>query len=109
MVDWRRSTAVALVSIALFAIGQLAIPVSRLGRPYVPERFAWQMFSNVPISVEFVVETSSGREEVDPGRYLVQDRADLDLTRWMPSHLCDVVSDAVRVTWDDGELECSTG
>ncbi len=106
MADWRRSPVVALVAICLFAVVQLTIPTSRLGPPHIPERFAWQMFSNVPDSTGFEVETPSGTEEVEIGRYLAQERADLDLTDSLPEHLCDVVPEAIRVTWESGDLEC---
>lgn len=106
MGEWRRSSAVALVAICLFAMVQFTIPTTRLGPPHVPERFAWQMFSNVPDPTDFEVETASGTEEVDVGHYLAQERADLDLTDSLPKHLCEVVPDAIRITWESGELEC---
>ncbi|MFP3881064.1 MAG: hypothetical protein ACLFWH_01955 [Actinomycetota bacterium] len=106
MGEWRRSSVVALVAICLFAVVQFTIPMSRLGPPHVPERFAWQMFSNVPNSPMFEVETASGTEEVDVGRYLAQERADLDLTDSLPEHLCEAAPEAIRVTWEKGEHKC---
>jgi len=64
------------------------------------------MFSNVTDPPDFEVETASGTEEVEIGRYLAQERADLDLTGSLPEHLCEAVPEAIRVTWETGELEC---
>jgi hypothetical protein len=33
-------------------------------------------------------------------------RGDVDIVALLPPHLCNVVSGAVRVTWDSGEHEC---
>ena len=109
MHDWRRSPRIALVATALILAVQVAIPALRVGPTDTPQRWAWQMFSKPPYSVEFTIETAQGAEVADLEMYSPHPRGDLDLTEAMPAHLCEVRSDAIRITWDEGDFECPSG
>lgn len=92
--------------IAIFLVVQLAIPISRLSPPETAHRWAWQMFSRTPHSIQFVIHTPTDTTDVELHEYMAQVRGDIDLTEVLPPHLCAVSEDAVKVTWDSGELEC---
>jgi len=104
--SWRTSGALALVVILLFLAVQIAVPVSRLGTHESARRFGWQMFSTAQETPAFVVITESGVVEVELDDYMAGPRGDVDIVGLLPSHLCNVVSGAVRVTWDSGDHEC---
>ena len=95
-----------MVVIVAFLAVQLAIPVSRLGAHESARRFGWQMFSTAQETPAFVVNTESGVVEVELDEYIAGARGDVDIVGLLPPHLCNVVSGAVRVTWDSGEHEC---
>lgn len=105
MRGWRCSPRVAVFVIAAFAVAQLAIPVSRFGGPDT-DRFAWQMFSTYAPDPGFVVEVNGGRITIDLETYMARARADIPITDLLPEHLCAVIPDAVRVTWNEGVEEC---
>lgn len=109
MHDWRRSPTTALVATALIFAIQVAIPALRFGPPDSPQRWAWQMFSKPPYSVEFTIETARGAEVADLEAYSAHPRGDFDLTGAMPAHLCAVHPEAIRVTWEGGSFECPSG
>ena len=109
MYDWRRSPTIALVATTLILAIQVAMPALRFGPPDTPQRWAWQMFSKPPYSVEFTIETLRGAEVADLETYSAHPRGDLDLTGTMPAHLCAMHPEATRVTWDAGSFECSSG
>lgn len=92
--------------IVTFLVVQLAIPISRLFPLETPHRWAWQMFSRTPHSVQFVIHTPTDTTDVVLRQHMAQVRGDIDLTGLMPAHLCLVYDEAIRVTWDSGELEC---
>jgi len=104
--SWRRSGALALVVIGLFLAVQIAVPVSRIGVHDSARRFGWQMFSTAQETPAFVVITESGAVEVELDDYVAGPRGDVDIDGLLPPHLCNVVSGAVRVTWDSGDHEC---
>ncbi len=106
MTDWRAHPRTAAVLVVVSLVVQLAIPISRLSPTDTPHRWAWQMFSRTPHSVQFVLHTPSGPTEVDINQYMARARGDIDLTTSMPFHLCSVHDEALRVTWESGELEC---
>jgi hypothetical protein len=109
MHDWRRSPKIALVATTLIVAIQVAIPALRFGPPDTPQRWAWQMFSKPPYSVEFTIETAQSAEVVSLETHSANLRGDLDLTGPMPAHLCAVYPEAIRVTWERGSLECPSG
>lgn len=103
---WRRSRRVAaLVFTAVLAV-QLAIPTSRLIGPGPAQRFGWQMFSGSEAFPEFVVVTSTGEENIDLADYLLRQRVELDVVEAVPRHLCEVVPDAIAVTWGGRSHRC---
>lgn len=106
MSNWRANGKTALVVVVVFLLVQLAVPISRLHPRETPHRWAWQMFSRSPHSVQFIVHTPTGSTEVDVSQYMSVVRGDIDLTTAMPMHLCSVHDDAVRITWETEELEC---
>lgn len=106
MTDWRANPRIAAIVIVVFLAVQLAIPISRLSPAETPHRWAWQMFSRAPHSVEFTLHTPTDETPVDVRRYMARARGDIELIASMPSHLCSVHDDAIKVTWESGELEC---
>lgn len=105
MTDWRQSRVAAGLIILVFVVVQLAIPLSRLGSNG-PQRFAWQMFSKATQNREFVVTTDHGETEVVLADYLAMARGDIDLTVYLPEHLCSVIEGAESVAWPGGSLQC---
>ncbi|HSM43613.1 MAG TPA: hypothetical protein VK969_01210 [Acidimicrobiia bacterium] len=106
MTDWRAKPGAAADVIMVFLVVQLAIPIDRLFPSDTPNRWAWQMFSRAPHSVQFVLHTPTDEIPVDVRQYMARARGDIDLTTSMPPHLCSVHADAIKITWDSGELEC---
>jgi hypothetical protein len=102
--DWRKSTVIAVIAMAMYLAVQLAIPISRIGDD--ARRFGWQMFSTAQFAPEFVVETATEEIDIDYRDYIAMSRADVDLETLLPPHLCSVVPGAISVRWDGGELEC---
>jgi hypothetical protein len=95
-----------MVVIVAFLAVQLAIPISRLGAHESARRFGWQMFSTARETPAFVVNTESGVVEIELDEYMAGARGDVDIVALLPPHLCNVVSGAVRVSWDSGGHEC---
>lgn len=94
-----------MVFVAVLAV-QLAIPISRLGEVEKGTRFGWHMFSGARGVPEFVVETGDGEEAVALDDYMANVRVDVDITSWLPAHLCRVVPEAVRVSWGETTHRC---
>jgi len=69
-------------------------------------RFGWQMFSHASEATVFTVVTDDGERQIGPDQILARARGDLPLTELVPPFLCRTVEGAVRVLWDEGELEC---
>ena len=106
MTEWRKSSTVAAVGVALFVVLQLAIPISRMGDGEQAQRFGWQMFSTVGESFEFTVHTSTGSLVIDLEEVMARARGDIPLEELLPPHLCDTVEGAENITWDDKRYEC---
>lgn len=106
MVEWRKSRVVAMVSVVLFGIIQLTVPISRLGEDENAQRFGWQMFSSYQPSIEFTVNTSDGSQVVDLEEITARFRADLDLEALVPPFICDQVSSAQSVNWNGQTHRC---
>ncbi len=105
MSDWRGTRPLAYVILAVILCLQLALPLSRLGTD--DRRFGWKMFSEEGTPLGLGVHTTDGSEiEIDPGDYMAMVRVDVDILDLLPPHLCTVVPDAARVTWEGGSLEC---
>lgn len=109
MSEWRKSPAVALVIVTLFLIIQLGLPLSRLGEHDRAPRFGWQMFSVFSQEVEFRVHTADSSESIELDDIMAIVRADLPLEEGVPPHLCRITPEAVRITWEGGEYQCSAG
>jgi hypothetical protein len=105
MSDWRTSRLAAGIVIAVFVLVQLALPISRLGREDAA-RFGWQMYSVARPSPQFVVSTSAGDVDIRLHDYMARVRADIDIVGLLPPHLCEVVSGAQTVTWEEREHRC---
>jgi len=90
----------------MFLVVQLSIPILRFGDGDRAQRFAWQMFSTAEQSPVFVVHTQDETMEIALGDFMARVRADIDIVSLMPPHLCEVVPDADRVTWETGEHVC---
>lgn len=104
--SWRSSRPVAGLVIALVVVIQLAVPISRFDSDRAM-RFGWQMFSASYPPANFVVTTRDGGQvEIDLDDYVVDPRVDVDLVRWLPPHLCQIIPEALGVTWDSGTFEC---
>jgi hypothetical protein len=106
MTGWRQSGVVALVVIVAFLLIHLAVPIERYGNPDVTARFAWQMFAGFVPAPDFTVVTAHGERQVALDEYMAWPRADIDIVRYLPGHLCDVISGAHSVRWESGSLEC---
>ena len=109
MSEWRKSPAVALVIMTLFLILQLGVPLTRIGEHEMAQRFGWQMFSVLSQEIEFTVHTADSSETIDLDDIMARVRADLPLEEEVPPHLCKTTPEAVRVTWEGGEFQCSAG
>jgi hypothetical protein len=106
MNGWRWNPRLAAVCLGLFLVIQLSIPTVRLLIEHDrAERFAWQMFT-FATAFEFTVITADGEQEVDLEDVLARPRADMPIEELVPPHLCATVDGAIRVVWQDGELEC---
>jgi hypothetical protein len=106
MTGWRQSRAVALVVIAVFLTVQLIIPIGRYGNFEVTQRFGWQMFAGFVPAPQITVVTSDGEHPVVLDDYMAWPRADIDIVRYLPAHLCEIVPDVQSVRWETGSLEC---
>lgn len=95
----------ALVFTVVLA-AQLGIPVSRLGNTDSAQRFGWQMFSGSKAFPQLVVVTASGERDIRTVDYLLRARVEIDLIEALPPHLCEVISDAASIRWDDGSYRC---
>lgn len=105
MKDWRKSPIAAGLVIAAFVATQFSIPISRLVDD-TSRRFGWQMFSVTHPAPEFVAITSSGDVEIDLNEFVARARGDIDLAAFLPTHLCRVIPNTERITWQNGEHEC---
>lgn len=106
MIDWRQSRVVAGTILALFFVVQLAIPISRLGDER-GQRFGWQMYSREVRAIpEFGVITGDGEVAIDILDYLPTSRIEVDVAMYLPAHLCDVIPEAVSVSWEGGSHRC---
>jgi hypothetical protein len=103
--DWRRSRIVTTLVIVIFVAIQFGIPVSRL-LSQSGGRFGWQMYSAAGPVPQMAVVLEDGVIEVEIRDYLAGPRNELDLVRHLPSHLCSVIDDAVRVEWEGGTHRC---
>jgi hypothetical protein len=106
MRNWRASGVAAALGVSIFLVVQLALPILRFGDGDRAQRFGWQMFSTAERAPEFVVETQVGNIDIVLEDYMARVRSDVDIEGQMPPHLCVVVDDAIRVTWDGGSLQC---
>ena len=106
MRGWRIKGSVAAVALAVFFVIQLSIPITRFGNHEVTQRFAWQMFAGFVPAPQFVVLTPDGDRDVALDDFMAWPRADIDIVAYLPAHLCDVVHDALAVTWETGSLTC---
>lgn len=106
MSSWRRSPVVAAVTISIFLLVQLALPIARFDDTERGTRFAWHMFSGARGIPEFVVKTADGDRDVVLENYMARVRVDIDLVNTLPPHLCQVYPNAMAVSWDGGELRC---
>lgn len=106
VIDWRQSRVVAGAIVALFFAVQLTIPIARLPEER-GQRFGWQMYSRSVRSIpEFVVTTSEGNMTVDLDDWLPTSRIEVNITVYLPSHLCRVTPGAETVSWEGGSHEC---
>lgn len=108
MSEWRSSRVVALVTISLFIVIQLAIPATRMGDHERAQRFGWQMFSSLVEQVEFevLIEDSAEPIQIDLREVTARVRDDLSLLEAVPDHLCETVPDAIAVRWQNGIQRC---
>lgn len=106
MREWRRSPAVALLIVSIFAVIQIGLPASRLQGDGQARRFGWQMFSTYARHIEFTVDTPRGQQVVELSDYVARVRADLPLEELLPAHLCGRIPDALSVQWDGKTLVC---
>jgi len=102
---WRSSRLIAGLVIGLFVVVQLAVPISRFDSDRAM-RFGWQMFSASYPPTNFVVETQDDQVDIELTDFMVDPRADVDVLRWLPPHLCAIIPGAILVTWDGGSHEC---
>lgn len=106
---WRKSRVLAVVVFTLVLAVQVAIPTSRLIGGHA-QRFGWQMFSGSEAFPEFVVVTSTGERPVSLEDHLLRQRVELNVGEALPPHLCEVIDNAVSITWDGGgSYECPVG
>ncbi|NPC43526.1 hypothetical protein [Nocardioides sp. zg-1230] len=75
---------------------QLLIPLVALVR--APAQFGFQMYSGAGWTRITVVDETGARREHRLADYVALDRIDVDWTRRLPEHICDVDAGAVEVT-----------
>lgn len=100
--DPRKYAAIAFFLV--FLTVQLLVPLIALASPR-PARFAWQMYAGIRTQADIVIVYADGRElPADPSAYLGSHRLEIDLSTFLPAHICDVDRDvaAVRIEpWFD--------
>ena len=106
--DWRRTPRLAIAFITIWLLIQLVVPLSAVSGDAPPGRFVWRMFSTSEHPPEYSVFTPDANTPVDLAQITARLRADLPFDRFVPQHVCAVVDDAVRVSWDGGDYECPT-
>lgn len=107
MTGWRWNRKLAVAVLSAFVAIQLPIPtVLLVSADGSSQRFGWQMFSHAAPDPGFTVVTPTGEQSVALASILARPRADIMLTDLVPPFLCSTVPGALRVTWDDGSLEC---
>jgi hypothetical protein len=106
MAEWRKSSTVAVVGLALFAILQLGIPASQVGDSDRPQRFGWQMFSVLGERITFTVLTPDGPQDMELEEVMARARGDIPIEILIPPHLCDSVEGAESITWGSSVYEC---
>lgn len=86
-----------MVFFTLFLIVQLSLPAAALFGPR-PARWSWQMYSGVRTQAEFVIVRHDRTDEkVKIADYVGYPRAEIDLTRTLPAHICEVETDAAAI------------
>ena len=93
-----RDRFVAAVVVTYLAL-QLLVPAVMLFRPR-PQRFGWQMFTNVPVFPWMVLHRNTGRRDtLDINRYFAMRRPELALgdLGFVATHVCRVTPDAALV------------
>lgn len=97
----------AVTIVSLFFLIQLGVPSLRLAAEETSvQRFGWQMFSSFSPEIEFTVHTPDGSQIVDIQAITARLRSDIDFESLLPPHLCETVTGAERVTWEDEVFRC---
>jgi hypothetical protein len=97
--------------VVAYVAAQVVIPALALTNPQM-SRFGWQMYAKMMLRTSYAVVHADGAvEEIDPTAHVALSRAEVELERFLPPHLCRTVPDAtaVRVRSVDGgamEVAC---
>lgn len=105
--SWTAREALAAIFFCSYLLLQIVLPTLQLIEPG-PRRFAWQMFSRVGHArPEFYLLSGSSERQVDLARHVVRLRAEIDLSRVLPPHLCEVYPrvDSVRIVNPTGRVD----
>ncbi len=107
MVSSWRSSRLALVLFCLILLVQVSIPASRLNQHDLAPRFGWQMFSVRVVAPTIEVTNDDGSTRtIELEDKMARVRADIDIARHMPAHLCATIDNAVTLAIDGVEIKC---
>ena len=87
-----------IVFFFLYLAVQIALPVYRLLQPR-PTRFGWQMYSAASVPSRVWIMSGDRLQEISPGSYIGNFRADLEWERYALPHLCRVRSQATAIRY----------
>ncbi|MBA3233141.1 MAG: hypothetical protein H0T17_04205 [Propionibacteriales bacterium] len=106
--EWLLSGGGPGVVVALVVVAQFLVPAIAIRDP--PTRFGFQMYSGLGNVTVTVVDPTGGTREIEPSRYAIDQRAELDWTRRLPEFVCahlDVVSVTVAQGDNRRSLTCA--
>ena len=97
--SWSARDRLVAAVVLIYLVLQVGVPTAMLFGPR-PQRFGWQMFTNVPVLPTLVLHHAGGRPDtVGVDRYFARRRPELtpgELDR-LPLHVCRVTDDVTLV------------
>lgn len=92
--------------VAVVVAVQVGVPgLVLLTQEQRPARFGWHMFAATSPEVTATITDEDGTRDLPLGAFVARLRPEVDWSRELPPHLCEVVPDARAVTVRRGEQE----